>query len=285
MAKFQGFYSLLPIFFLFGLTYGTVVTSQLKIKVSGRNLKHGILHSDDPYYAVFLSEDGGKTKTEIGRSEIITKSLNPEWKYWFEINFDRTKDQYLLFHVLDHDNLKREDTVGRVWLNLADYVDKGELAFPKLDKEGYLIVTTTKEGAAGTGRLPLPANVAESETLEFQLSARGLPTKDDVGFIKLKGDPYVLVDSIEGLSSVILKKVGRTSIIRDTKNPVWNDVLSFNWVKNKDQRIRFTIHDNDLIKDDNFDHVWMDVNDYVAKGQNYTLLLPKKGRLIITKVQ
>ncbi|ODM88129.1 Protein BONZAI 3 [Orchesella cincta] len=285
MANLQRLYLLVAVCCFLGLTDGTVETSHLRIKVSGRNLKKGILHSDDPYYIVSLSEDGGNTKTEIGRSETISNDLNPDWKFEFELTFDRNNNQYLYFHVYDHDIMKIDDTLGRVWLNVADYVDKGEMAYPNLDKQGYLIITTTKEGQAGSGKLPIPpdAAVAENGTLQFKLSASGLPTKDDILFIKRTGDPYVLVDSVDGPRNTILKKVGRTKTVPDSQHPVWNDVITFNWNRNLDQRIRFTIFDEDLIKHDRFDHVWMEVNDYVAKGQNYTLLLPKKGSITITK--
>ncbi|ODM89788.1 Cytosolic phospholipase A2 beta, partial [Orchesella cincta] len=193
----------------------------------------------------FHCEDGGNTKTEIGRSETISNDLNPDWKFEFELTFDRNNNQYLYFHVYDHDIMKIDDTLGRL---LDNYNDKGS--------------------QAGSGKLPIPpdAAVAENGTLQFKLSASGLPTKDDILFIKRTGDPY-----------------GRTKTVPDSQHPVWNDVITFNWNRNLDQRIRFTIFDEDLIKHDRFDHVWMEVNDYVAKGQNYTLLLPKKGSITITK--
>ncbi|ODM90767.1 E3 ubiquitin-protein ligase NEDD4-like [Orchesella cincta] len=265
-----------PVCFFLGLTGGTVETSHLRIKVSGRNLKKGILHSDDPYYIVSLSEDGGNTKTEIGRSETISNDLNPDWKFEFELTFDRNNNQYLYFHVYDHDIMKIDDTLGRVWLNVADYVDKGEWLIQTWINKGilniyYLIITTTKEGQAGSGKLPIPPDAAWS------------PNKDDILLSKRTGDPYVLVDSVDGPRNTILKKVGRTKTVTDSQHPVWNDVITFNWNRNLDQRIRFTIFDEDLIKHDRFDHVWMEVNDYVAKGHNYTLLLPKKGSITITK--
>ncbi|ODM89931.1 Protein BONZAI 3 [Orchesella cincta] len=120
----------------------------LRFKVAGRDLlKKGMFRTGDPYFIVSLSEDGGESKSEIGRSDTIENQLNPDWANVFEVSFDRDKNQYLYFHVWDEDTLREDDTSVEFWVNLTDYVDKGQLTTANLDKAG------------------------------------GLPTKDDLGFI------------------------------------------------------------------------------------------------------
>jgi len=43
------------------------------------------------------------------------------------------------------------------------------------------------------------------------------------------------------------------------------------------QRLGFKINDNDLKGHDSMGQAWLALDDYVAKGEKYTLLLPEKG--------
>jgi len=266
-----------------------VEKAKLKIKVSGRNLvDKDNIGTSDPYYILKYSTDMGNSKTEIGRSDTITDQENPDWGNVFEFDFDRRKKQYLYFHVYDEDNLRDDDTVGRVWIDVADYVDKGQLTNANLDKGGYLTIKSadstvdTRSGSGPAGNLPLPAG-QDSATLKFKVSATNLPTKDDIGFIPGRSDPYVIIKYTEGLNGKE-KDVGRTTTVSSTRNPNWGDVMTFNWNKNKDQRLHFKIYDDDnLREDDKLGNGWIEVNDYVAHGQKYTLVLPKRGILTIEK--
>ncbi|CAL8147216.1 unnamed protein product [Orchesella dallaii] len=255
----------------------------IKIQVSGRNLlKKGLLRTGDPYYILKLSEDGGESKTEIGRSETLQNQLNPDWPNVFEITFDREKNQYLYFHVWDEDTLREDDTLGRVWVNVADFVDKGQMDTPNLDKAGYLIIKNA-DGDVGPGVMRSLYDAPESETLQFMLSASGLPTKDDVGLIPMKGDPYVTVEVIEGPDGSATE-IGRTSTVSSTSNPDWGDVLTVEWNKALNQRLHFKVYDDDFLRsDDHLGQGWMQLNDYVGRGQVYTVLLLKYGRITIRK--
>ncbi|ODM94829.1 Copine-8 [Orchesella cincta] len=268
----------------FGVSDGAgVEKAKLKFKVSGRDLRDkGFFGTSDPYFIVSLSEDGGNSKSKIGRSDTIQNQKNPDWSNVFEVNFDRNKNQYLYFHLWDNDRLREDDTLGRVWVNVADYVDRGQLDTPNLDKQGYLIIKNA-DGGVGSGLLPMPAGTPDTQTLRFMISANGLPTKDDIGFIPIKGDPYVMVVYTDGPAGST-HDVGRTSTVSSSKDPSWSDVMTFKWSKTKDQRLRFRIYDDDNLRsDDKLGQGWMEVNDYVAKGQIYTVILPKKGTLTIRK--
>ncbi|CAL8127570.1 unnamed protein product [Orchesella dallaii] len=252
--------------------------------VNYRNLLQGSFNTDDPYYIVSHSENGGKTKSKIGQSDTKRRENNPDWKNEYVVMFDRNKKQYLHFHVLDKDKFKKDRSLGQVWLNLADYVDKGELATINLDTEGYLIVSSAVSSRVGSGRLNIPPKDHVPQTLQFTLSANHLTSKDGIGFIHMKGDPYVIVHSIDDPNETKLKEVGRTNTISSTNNPVWDEVLRFKYDPSMDQRIRFSVYDDDMFRHDAIDKVWMEVNDYVAKGYNYTLLLPKGGTITVTKL-
>jgi len=293
MAKFATFVCLLVVVAVSVAQTQTqpsaIQKAKLKFKVSGRSLiDKDNIGTSDPYYQVFSSTDLGRSKSKIGRSDTVNDQENPDWGNTFEFDFDRSKNQYLFFHVYDEDNLREDDTVGRVWINVADYVDKGQLINANLDKGGYLTVKSADSSVQTrsnppAGQLPLPTGTPDSQTLRFKLSATNLPTKDDVGFIPGSSDPYVIVKYSEGLNGKE-KDVGRTTTVSSSSNPNWGDVLTFNWNKNKDQRLHFKIYDDDnLREDDKLGQGWVEVNDYMAHGQSYTLVLPKKGTLTITK--
>jgi len=262
--------------------------AKLRFKVAGRNLiDKDNVGTSDPYYEVYYSTDGGNSKTKIGRSDTVNDQENPDWGNTFDFDFDRRKNQIWFFHVYDEDNLREDDTVGRVWINVADYVDKGQIVNANLDKGGYLNVKSVDNAvdtrSSSAGSLPLPTGTPDSQTLRFKISASNLPTKDDIGFIPGKSDPYVIVTSTEGLTKKE-KDVGRTATVSGTRNPSWGDILTFQWNKSKDQRLHFRIYDDDTLReDDKLGQGWVEVNDFVAKGQTYTLILPKRGSLTLTK--
>ncbi|OXA52061.1 uncharacterized protein LOC110852799 [Folsomia candida] len=267
-----------------------VSKAKLRFKVSGRNFpdKDTGFGTTDGYFELYVSTDGGRSKTKLTRSDTISDQENPDWGNIFEFDFDRSKNQWLQFKVYDEDNLREDDTVGRVWINVADYVDKGQITYARLDKEkGYLIIQSADKPApvdANTplGQLPFPVGAKDSDTLRFKVSASGLPTKDDVGFIPGNSDPYVIITATDGISGKE-RDVGRSTTVSSTSNPNWGDVFQFQWDRKKDQRLHFKIYDDDTLReDDKLGSAWIEVNDFVAKG-SYTLVLPKKGTLTLTK--
>jgi len=276
-------------------TSGRVQTLKLRFKVSGKNLPDkdtGISPFDtsDAYFEWFVSSDGGKTKTKLMKSDTINDSENPDWGNVLEFQFDRSKGQWWQFYVYDHDNLREDDTVGRVWINVADFVDKGQFMLARLDKQnGYLQIQSMQVQTppfpnTPLGQLPMPFGTADTALLRFQVSAYNLPTKDDIGFIQGNSDPYVIIKAIDGISGKE-RDVGRSATVTRSSNPSWGDVFQFQWDRKKDQRLRFAIFDDDTLReDDKLGLAWIEVNDYVAHGQVYTLVLPKKGTLTIRKL-
>jgi len=264
---------------------------KLKFKVSGRNFpdKDTGLGTTDAYFELYVSTDAGKSKTKLTRSDTISDKENPDWGQVFDFDFDRNQNQWWLFKVYDEDNLREDDKVGRVWVNVADYVDKGQLTTVNLDKDkGYLIIQSADKPQAidaqtPVGQLPFPSGTPDTQTLRFKLYASGLPTKDDVGFIPGNSDPYVIITATDGVTGKE-REVGRSGTVSSTRNPSWGDVFTFSWDRKKDQRLKFKIYDEDnLREDDKLGVGWIEVNDYVAKGQTYTLPLPKQGTLSISK--
>jgi len=278
---------------------GGINNGKLRIKVSGRkflDLDHG-LGTTDPYFELFLSGDGGLTKTKIIRSDTVSDKEDPDWGTAIEIDFNRAHNQWLLFNVWDADNLRDDDRVGSAWINLADYVDAGQSKTAFLDKigSGYLIIQAadarqTNPGIshnATTTRLNSTARQTigtGSQIVRFKLAASGLPTKDDIGFIPGNSDPYVICYLKEGLSGKE-NEFGRSGTVSATRTPAWGDVFTFSWDKTKNQRIVFRIYDEDNLREDSkLGVAWIDGDDLIMKATAYSIPLVKKGIITITKM-
>ena len=85
---------------------------------------------------IFYTENGGTKEKRLGRTSTISDTENPEWGDVFEFDFDRSKGQRWHFKVKDHDNLREDDTAGKAWVIVEDYVDKGQVYTANLHKKG-----------------------------------------------------------------------------------------------------------------------------------------------------
>ncbi|ODM88142.1 Copine-5 [Orchesella cincta] len=202
---------------------------KIRLHLSARNVDRGKFEKSDPYCLVSLSEDGGRTTREIGQTEKVKDDSNPDWETEFEVDFIREHQQYFYFVVKDADAWNGDDALGRVWVSVADYVDKGEFDKPRLTNKGYLIMegVNPEQPKHIAGRLPIPTNV--SEWLRFRVFTRNQPT-DDVNAIPLQNKPYVevaYVDNPDGTPH----KIGRTDMRRSSTAPRWDGVFAFHWNK------------------------------------------------------
>ncbi|ODN04775.1 Copine-5 [Orchesella cincta] len=299
-------------------------TIKLRFKISARDLPDkDTLGTIDPYVQIFYNEDGNKEETELGRTGTVTDNENPDFGDEFEFEFVRAKRQRWHFKVYDHDNAREDDKAGEAYIDVADYVDKNQHLNVNLNKKGYLILSTLDQlppvappapvvqtvpvispvpthvqqihtvpivqpgvavlpSTGGVLLVPQPhtITVPEKAKLRFKVSAKDLPEKDKLGSI----DPYVELYYTEGASTKE-SRFGKSSTIDNNKNPQWGEVFEFDYDRSKQQKWHFKIYDYDQGKeDDSGGKVWIDVNDFVQKGQTITVNLSKKGTLTVTNV-
>ncbi|OXA50189.1 uncharacterized protein LOC110853866 [Folsomia candida] len=269
---------------------------KLRLKVSGRNfqdLDNGF-GTTDPYFELFLSTDGGATEAKLLKSDTVSDKENPDWGQVIEVDFNRRENQWLRFNVWDEDHLRDDDRVGSVWINLADYVDKGQVAFGLLDKidSGYLIIHASDQPIPNIpvvpGKVPgapAPPTPPRPQSLRFKLSASDLPTKDDVGFIPGNSDPYVVIYKKKGLDGGETE-IARSGTVASTRTPMWGDIFTIPVEKNsEDTRLVFRIYDEDNLRvDSKLGVAYIEIADIAAKGTIFSHPLIKKGILTITKV-
>jgi len=176
--------------------------------------------------------------------------------------------------VWDEDDLRTDDKVGRGWLHVNDFVDRGQLANVPLYKKGYLTVQSV-EG----NRPSAPRVWPETQKLVFQLSAQNLPDKDDLGTI----DPYAEIFQVEGITGKEVK-LGRTGTLTDQRSPNWGDRFDFQYNANKNQRLVIKVWDHDNLREDDKGGIaYVDIEDYVRRGQTITVNMSKRGRLTVMR--
>jgi len=280
-----------------------IETIKLRFKISARDLPDkDNVGKGDPYAEVYYTEDGKKDEIKIGKTATLTDQANPDWGDVFEFEFVRSKRQKWILKIYDHDNLREDDKLGLAYIEVADFVDKNQHLSQNLNKKGYVLLDTvdpvpvasTIPGQPGvvlqnTQVVPIShvapgGQIVYSTTspmkLKFKLSARDLPDKDKVGAT----DPYVDLYYTEGASTK-QTKFGTTAVINDNNNPSWGEIFEFQYDPTRAQKWYFEIRDSDYGDTDGVGKVWVDVADYIAKGQTLTVNLSKKGTLTIQSIE
>jgi len=128
---------------------------------------------------------------------------------------------------------------------------------------------------------------SKSGVLYFVLSARDVPLKDRGILGTTVQDPYIRW-SVKDSVNKDFKIAGTTGYRQNEPNPEWFDqVFTFHWRKGVSQVWRFELMDKDLNPDDFVGNVDVDVDTFVAKGQQYSEALAKasQGRLFIHGTQ
>jgi hypothetical protein len=108
--------------------------------------------------------------------------------------------------------------------------------------------------------------------MNFPKTQRDLPDKDKVGAT----DPYVVLYFTEGASTK-QTKFAETVVINDNNNPNWGETFEFQYDPTRQQKWYFDIRDSDYGDSDGVGKAWVDIADYIAKGQKITVNLSKKG--------
>jgi len=256
--------------------FGQINSGRIKFKLSARGLedKDAGIGTSDAYVEVFYTQNGGTSETKLARSETISNSENPSWSTIFELTFDRSRQQKLHFHIWDEDDFRTDDDVGKAWLDVNDYVDRGQLVNIPIYKQGYLKVERLTLNAPAA-----PRTWPETQRIRFQLEAKNLPDKDKLGTI----DPYAEVYFAEGFTGKEVK-IGRTGTINKNQNPKWGEIFDFSYDAKKNQRFVIKIYDNDSLRtDDKAGFGYVDLEDYMRHGQMITVNLSKRGTLTIKK--
>ncbi|XP_075252621.1 copine-8-like isoform X2 [Convolutriloba macropyga] len=180
---------------------------ELTIKCTNLTARDANGWSDPMCVLKLKNEDVGKYE-EIGRTERVENSLDPEFTTKLMITYKFETKQMLKFKIYDCDNSKNEpdkaDKLGSLTVSVAEVV-QGRL------RDGRIL-----EKAGQYSRI----YVAARETVDcrqnyvFNFLARGLDNKDFLG----KSDPFLVFNRNDDTN---FTPVGQTEVVEDNLNPRW----------------------------------------------------------------
>ena len=193
-------------------------TSTVEVSVRCTELvDRDILSKSDPLCVVFqkMGNTASANWHEIGRTEMISDSLNPQWAKKFVLNYNFEVRQVLKFEVYDWDNTSNS-------LNQHDFLGRCEVALGQvISSQGKQYVSALKDVPVTTGSSKGKIYITAEE-----LSANKKVVTFDINGVKLdkknffwKSDPFLVIykESPNGQWVVVHK----TEIIKNTLNPSW----------------------------------------------------------------
>ncbi|CAG2100160.1 unnamed protein product [Medioppia subpectinata] len=181
-------------------------TSQIEMTLSCRNLlNRDITSKSDPFCLVQMSDAWSKSYYEIGRTETITDSLNPEWVNKFIINYSFETVQKLRFEVWDVDPNGKE-SLGHYETTLADI-----MAYPGCQFAKKL------SGMVGNGEIIIVTEELSTckQIVHMEFRAKSLKKMSCM----CSNDPFLVFSrsNEDGTYSVVMK----TKAVFSTQNPLW----------------------------------------------------------------
>lgn len=214
------------------------LVSKVEVRIKCKNLlNRDVMSKSDPMVACYLVKDG--ISTEVGRTENIRNSLNPEFSKAMLLDYYFEEVQKLSFYVYDIDNstpdLSDDDYLGGVETTLSLLVASNPLTVPLCLRNG---------ARAGTSTIMFLTEEIGNCKKQIQMSfcGRKLDKKDFFG----KSDPYLEISRHTVDGSWML--VHRTEVIKNTLNPTWRTFfLSGNALNmsNAEQEIKLSCFDYD----------------------------------------
>ncbi|XP_071448291.1 copine-8-like [Hetaerina americana] len=188
-------------------------TSEVEVSISCRSLRGmDVFSKSDPMVVVYRQLFGDKKWAEIGRTETIENTHDPDFAKKFLIPYHFEEMQPLLFRVFDVDSssvkLEDHDFIGMASCSLAQIISSGKVKLNLTKKEG---------GGKAHGQMILSAEelsqVKDHVVLQFQ--GKKLDKKNFFG----KSDPFLVF--MKAMESGDFNVVHKTEVLKGTVNPLW----------------------------------------------------------------
>ncbi|KAH7731153.1 copine-5-like protein [Aphelenchoides avenae] len=186
-------------------------SAKVMLTISARNLRDYNPEADTDPYAIVSVTDASMVRTrqweEIGRTECISNTLDPDWSTKICMTYYFEEQQRIQFEVFDKPGVHRR-RLGVASMLLHEIVGSKYNRLTKpLYEEGRQyghITVTAEELSAG-----------RQESVYFLLSATNLDRKDFLG----KSDPFLKISRINYDDTFLLAY--RTRYHEQTLNPKW----------------------------------------------------------------
>mmetsp|Transcript_31666 Transcript_31666/g.100958 ORF Transcript_31666/g.100958 Transcript_31666/m.100958 type:complete len:636 (-) Transcript_31666:63-1970(-) len=177
-----------------------------------------VMSKSDPMAVLFLLE--GNTWKEIGRTEVLSDTLNPKWVRSIRTTYNFDRVQKVRVVVVDADSHHAEHNKVDIRAN-ADHLGQCELTLAELLSSSSRRVERRLEGVSGRpGAVAVYAEeVANQHSLaRLTFAARGLENTDTFG----KSDPFLRVDRLREDGS--RQPVFKTEVVMNNLSPAWKPI-------------------------------------------------------------
>lgn len=193
-----------------------VPATKVEVSVSCRSLlDKDVLSKSDPMCVLYMKSMGQESYHEVGRTEMLKNTLNPDFAKKFVLDYYFEELQKLQFRVYDVDSqnssLDNQDYLGSMECTLGEIVGSSG---GRLDKPLQGV-------GKNAGNIIVRAEEVSScnDMVIMQIEGRKLDKKDFFG----KSDPFLVFSRRNDDGSTTV--VHRTEVIKKNLNPKWR---SFN---------------------------------------------------------
>ncbi|XP_069156734.1 copine-8 isoform X5 [Procambarus clarkii] len=189
-----------------------VPMSKVELTIEAKNLKNrDVLSKSDPLCILYMKETGQDSFYEVGRTEMIKDSLNPQWVRAIEVDYRFEERQILKFSVYDWDskstNPDDQDSLGSVECSLGEIMGSQGSQMSKAISGGGLLLVQGNEMSTS------------KEIVTMNLYGSDLDKKDFLG----KSDPFLIFYRCNDNSAYL--PVHKTEVIKKTVNPAWKPIV------------------------------------------------------------
>ena len=114
---------------------------ELQIKLHAKDLKNiaGIFGTSDPFAVATMSEEGADSKIELGQTETIENTLDPNWATMFRFNYDEKKVTGLAIVIYDK-NRSDKKIMGSTLFDVSTVLAKEDCFMEKRLAKGGVYV-------------------------------------------------------------------------------------------------------------------------------------------------
>lgn len=189
-------------------------TSKVEVTISCKNLisTHIIKNKSDPYCVVLMKRAWQKKYKEIGRTETIQNTQNPQWLKKINIDYNFEIIQQIRFEVRD-DGLAGSDFLGRHDTTLSELV-----ATHGYESNGKLISEIDGVNYQECGEITIVTVELASckKVVEIEFRAENLPKTS--WFSSMKAFLLIYRSNEDGSYSAVMN----TEPVHFTQNPTWH---------------------------------------------------------------
>nr|XP_043639216.1 protein BONZAI 1 [Erigeron canadensis] len=213
---------------------------QIELSLSASNLRdRDVLSKSDPMAVVYTKGKDGSLQ-ELGRTEVVMNSLNPQWITKVKVAYFFETVQTLVFRVYDVDTQLHGPELKALKLDDQQYLGECTCKLSQIVADPKRLWTTNlvriadsteASGLKKLGQLTVHAEVeiVSKTAAELTFRCSDLDNKDFFS----KSDPFLLISKVVESGATV--PICRTEVLKNNLKPEWKPiVLNLSQVGSKD---------------------------------------------------